>query len=85
MVDHSLSGAMQGLDVLLFYTLSWGEGDIRLTRDREDRFRVVAVVLLPPHKGLHILRTDQPDLMPKRLKLARPVKCPLQAGRSYSD
>ena len=47
---------------------------MRLARDRADGFRIVAVVLLPPHKGLHILRADYFDLMPKRLELPRPEK-----------
>lgn len=47
---------------------------MRLTGGCADRFRIVAVVLLPPHKGLHILRADQLDLMPQRLELPRPVE-----------
>ena len=66
---------MQGLNILLLDGLLGNEGDMRLARSRADGLRVVAVVLLSPHKGLHILRTDQLDLMPERLKLASPIEC----------
>ena len=42
-VDHSLSGTMQGLDILLLDALLGDEGDMRLARGRADGFRVVAV------------------------------------------
>ena len=56
--------------------------DMRLARSSADGYRVVAVVLLSPHKGLHILRTDQLDLMPERFELASPIEC---AGASFED
>jgi len=46
-VDHSLSGAMQGLDILPLDAFLGDEGDMRLARGRADGFRIVAVVLLP--------------------------------------
>ena len=52
---------MQDLDVLLLDALLGDEGDMRLTGGCADRFRIIAVVLLPPHKGLHILQADQLD------------------------
>lgn len=73
-IDYPLPGAMQGLDVLLLDALLGDEGDMRLAGGRADRLRIVAIVLLPPHKGLHILRADYFDLMPKRFELPRPVE-----------
>ena len=66
---------MQGLNVLLLDALSRDERDVWLACRGADRFRVIAVVLLPPHERLDILRADQLDLMPERLELARPIEC----------
>jgi hypothetical protein len=74
-IDHPLPGAMQSLDILLLDGLLGDEGDMRLTRCRADGFRVIAVVLLPPHEGLHILGADQLDLMSKRFEFAGPIEC----------
>jgi hypothetical protein len=43
-----------------------------LARRGADGLRVIAVVLLPPHKGLHILRADDLHLVPERFELAHP-------------
>jgi hypothetical protein len=66
---------MQRLDVLLLNGLFQDESNVRLARCRANRLSVVAVVLLTPHEGLHILRAYDLHLMPKRFELARPVEC----------
>ena len=38
-----------------------------------DRLGVGGVVLLALHKGLHVLRCDEPHVMPERGHLPRPV------------
>ncbi len=49
-IDHSLPSAMQGLDILLLDGFLWDEWDMRLRSRRADRFRVIAVVLLPTNE-----------------------------------
>ncbi len=73
-IDHPLPRPMQGLDVLLLNGLLRDERNVRLARCRADRFSVVAVVLLTPHEGLHILRADNLHLMPKSFELTRPIE-----------
>ena len=59
MIDHSLAGSMQSLNILLLDALLWDEGNIRRPRGCADRLGVIAVVHLPAHEGLHILRAGQ--------------------------
>ena len=47
---------------------------MRLTRGRTDRLGVVAIILLPAHERLHVLRADDLHLMPEGLELACPIK-----------
>jgi hypothetical protein len=43
-IDHALPRAVQGLDVLLLEGLLRDEGDMRLTRGRDDRLGVIAII-----------------------------------------
>ena len=74
-IDHPLPGAMQGLDILLFDGLLRNKGNMRLTGCGADRFSVVAVILLPTHERLHILRADQLHFVSERFEFACPVEC----------
>ena len=80
MIDHTLASAMQGLDVLLLDRLLWDERNVRLACGGADRLSVVAVVLLPPHKGLNILRADDLHPVAKCLKLTSPAE---RAGAGF--
>src|SRR5246127_3523550 len=74
MIDHSLSRPMQCLDVLLRDRLLRDKRNVRLPCSYTDRLRVIAVILLPAHKRLYMLRADHLDPMTERLKLTRPVE-----------
>src|ERR1700745_2774543 len=81
MIDHSLSRPMQCLDVLLRDRLLRDKRDVRLPCSYTDRLRVIAVILLPAHKRFHILRANNFNLMPKRLKFT----CPVERARAGLD
>ncbi len=66
-VDHALTRAMQGLDVLLLDRLLWHETHVSLAGCRADCLGIVAVILLATHEWLHILRADDPDLVAQGL------------------
>src|ERR1700759_3952106 len=74
MIDHPLPSPMEGLDVLLFDRLLWDEWDVGMPCRGAYRLGVVAVVLLPAHEGLHILRADDFYLMAERLELPCPAE-----------
>src|SRR4029078_9202389 len=74
MIDHALASAMQSLDILLLDRLLRDERDVRLAGGGGNRFSVVAVVLLPAHKGLNILRADDLHPVAKCLKLTSPAE-----------
>src|ERR1700730_8707660 len=65
---------MQGLDILLLDRLLRHQRDMQLARGRADRFGIVAVVLLPTHERLDVLRADDLHLMSERFELALPVE-----------
>jgi len=60
--------------ILLLDRLLRDERDVRLACGGADRFSVVAVVLLPAHKGLNILRADDLHPVAKCLKLTSPAE-----------
>jgi hypothetical protein len=74
MVDEPLSGAMEGLDVLLFDCLAWNESHLRLLYSDADGFCVIAVVLLGFHEWLHVLGADHLHLVAKTFELSLPVE-----------
>ena len=66
---------MERLNILLLNGLLRNKGNVRLSSSGADRLGVVAVVLLPTHERLHILRADDLHVMPERLELPSPVEC----------
>jgi hypothetical protein len=56
-------------------TLLLDERNARLPRCRADRLGVIAAVLLPAHKRLHVSRADDLRLMPKCFELTCPIEC----------
>jgi hypothetical protein len=73
-------GAIDAQASLLFDRLLRNEGNMRLTCSCADRLGIVAVILLPSHKRLYILRADESDLMAKSFKLSCPVKSAVHAS-----
>ena len=74
MIDRALPGPVQRLDILLFNCLLGNERNMRLARRRANRFCIIAVILLPAHKWLYILRTNDFDRVAKFFEFSRPVK-----------
>lgn len=63
---------MERLDVLLRNRFLRHEPHVRLAECDANRFRVIPVVLLAPHERLHVLRRNDPDLVPERFEPALP-------------
>src|SRR5215471_3039880 len=74
MIDHALASTVQSLDILLLDSLLRNERNMRLARRCDDCFRVIAIVLLPPHKWLHVLRADNLHLVSQCLEPSGPVE-----------
>lgn len=75
MINEAGASTMQSLNVLLFFVLWRNELHVRLTHSRANRLGIVAIILLMLHEGLHILRRDNSDRVPKFFELTLPVKC----------
>src|SRR4029077_4219397 len=82
MIDHPLPGAVHRLDVLLLDGLLRDARNVWLPCCCDDRFSVIAIVLLPANKRLHIRWADDRHVVPERLKLTRPIK---GAGAGLDD
>jgi hypothetical protein len=64
---------MQRLLVLRGNRLDRHRRNLRPHHGRTDRRRIVGIVLLAQHEGLHMLGRQQPHPMPHRLQLSSPV------------
>jgi hypothetical protein len=58
---------------LLFGALHHGETHRRTDQRFTDRFGISRIILVRLDVRLDVLRRDQPDLVPERLQLARPI------------
>ena len=74
MVDHALTGPVQGLDVLLLDGLRRHEAHVRLSGSGADGLGVVADGLLAPHEGLDVLRADDLHSVVELLELPLPIE-----------
>src|SRR5690554_4478179 len=64
---------MQQHQILLSQGLYRNKMDPGTGRRFTDRQRIAGVILVHPDEGLHVLRRDQPDLMPQGLEQPPPV------------
>lgn len=80
MIDLVLASAMPSLDILLLDRLFRDERDVRLACGGADRFSVVAVVLLPAHKGFNLLRANDLHPVANCLKLTSQKNVPVLAS-----
>ncbi|GCD76447.1 hypothetical protein NBRC3299_2739 [Acetobacter pasteurianus NBRC 3299] len=73
LVHQTLPGPEKNATRLLRFSAWFDKAHFRLTGRNDDRFRISSIVLLALHERLHILRSDQSDLVTSSCQFASPV------------
>jgi len=73
-VDQPLPCAVQRLYILLLHCPEGNEAHVGALDGLTKSFRIVAVILIPLHEGLYILRADDADAVSELLEGSGPVK-----------
>src|SRR6266480_2159261 len=81
--DKSRPHPMQALQILLLDSLGRNEAHARPADSFADRLRIVGVVLLRLHIGLHELRRDQAYRVPQSAQHSKPVVRSTASLQSY--